>query len=743
MPERKLALEKIRAAIADTVFRNEGNGYSVLDVSIAGENATVVGCMPAFSPGETVLFEGAWGEHATYGRQFKAEKFEIEVPTTLRGIERYLSSGLIKGIGPATARLIVEAFGGETLDIMSNAPERLLEISGIGKARYRQICESFAEQFATRRAMIFLQSYGLSPILSMKIVKQYGEKTEDALRANPYRLIDDIDGVGFITADRIAQAMGMGAQSEFRLQYGIKYILAEAAASEGHTYLPYPTLLSRAADMLGASEDVLRHQVESLALSKELQRIFPGDTEAVLLSKFDFIEKEIAFRLIRQSMSARRTADKGRIRSRIMQFEKNESIAFSANQKDAIELAASSGLLIITGGPGTGKTTIINCILFVLQDDDHVLFAAPTGRAAKRMTEATGHEAKTIHRLLAFGGEDDQFQHDADNPLDCACLIVDEASMIDVYLMRSLLRAVAPDTQLIFVGDADQLPSVGPGNVLGDMLKSNMLPSIRLTEIFRQGKESAIVSNAHLINLGKMPVLNAKGGDFFLERTASSDDAADTIVALCQKRLPRFLNTRDDLQQIQVLSPTRKGVCGVENMNRLLQSALNPPHPRKKEIAAGDCILREGDKVIHKRNNYTLAWRHGDGSSGEGVFNGDIGFIAAVDGEAKGLTVRFDDGRTVDYEYKQLEDLDLAYCLSVHKSQGSEFTAVVMPVVGGPPMLMTRNLLYTAVTRARKLLVLVGFTKILESMVANDYVSKRYTQLTEQIIQYGAAYALD
>lgn len=736
-------MERLSAIITDTIYRNEENGYSVLEVRVDKEDITVVGCLPPLSSGESVVFEGAWSEHPTYGRQFKAEQFQLETPSSLRGIERYLSSGMIKGIGTVTARLIVEEFGADSLDIMTNHPERLMEIPGIGPIRCRQIQESFTEQMVTRRAMIFLQTYGISPLLSTKIIKQYNDRTEEILRQNPYRLIDDIDGVGFMTADRIAQALGIPIQSEFRLQYGLKFALMAAAVNEGHTCLPKEQLIKRAYELLNVPMENLQTQLKALILSKELSISFLDDIEVVSLSRFLYAEKEVALRLARQVKSAYKPKDSSMVRQRIRQFEKIEHIAFSARQKEAIELAASSGLLIITGGPGTGKTTIINCILFVLQDGDHVFLAAPTGRAAKRMSETTGHDAKTIHRLLEFGGDNEQFQHDVDNPLDCSCLIVDEASMIDLYLMRSLLRAVSPDTQLIFVGDADQLPSVGPGNVLSDMLKSGILPNIFLNEIFRQEKKSAIVVNAHRINHGEMPLFNQKNGDFFLERKQTGSEAAQAIIDLCRSRLPIFLNTEDPVQQIQVLSPTRKGRCGADQLNRMLQAALNPASSKKHEIAFGDQIFREGDKVIHKKNNYHLAWLQDDGTEGEGVFNGDIGIVLSVDGEGKSVIVRYDDIRTVEYEYKQLEDLDLAYCLSVHKSQGGEFTAVIMPVVGGPPMLMTRNLFYTAVTRAKKLLVLVGLESCITSMVHNDHVAGRFTLLLDQLKNVGAAYAID
>ncbi len=734
-------METLNSVITDTIFRNEENNYSVVEVRAQGDIVTVVGCLPAFSPGETVCFEGEWDEHPTYGKQFKAVQFSVAPPSSLAGIERYLSSGLIKGVGPSTARLIVQEFGNDTLDIMMYQPERLMDIPGIGRVRYQQITKSFSEQVLTRRAMIFLQTYGVSPLLSLKITRHYGDMTEKIVRSNPYQMIDDIEGIGFLTADKIAQTIGLAFNSEFRLQYGIKYVLMDASAAEGHTFLPRGTLVKRASSLLSAPTDIIEMHLQTLLLSQSITSTYIGDLEAVFLTGILSVEREIALRLVRHACMSSNDIGSSIIQKRISTFEKQENIEFSGKQREAIEQAATNNLLIITGGPGTGKTTIINCILFVLGYGEQTLLAAPTGRAAKRMEETTGHEAKTIHRLLEYSGEAEQFVHDTDNLLECKCLIVDEVSMVDIYLMRSLLRAVGPETQLILVGDADQLPSVGPGNVLGDMLRSQALPQVRLKEIFRQDKMSAIVSNAHRINHGEMPLLNQKNSDFYFERKNSADQTAETIVKLCSHRLPNYLNVIDGLQSIQVLSPTRKGLCGVENLNRLLQASLNPKEDAKNEIIYGETIFRVGDKVIHTKNNYRLEWTTQNGEEGTGVFNGDIGFITEAHDEEKTLTVLYDDNRRVLYEYKQLEDLDLAYCLSVHKSQGGEFNAVVMPVVGGPPMLMTRNLFYTAMTRARKLVVLVGMYHAIENMVQNDHVTKRYTSLYEHITEYAGTYA--
>ncbi|MBR3739035.1 MAG: ATP-dependent RecD-like DNA helicase [Clostridia bacterium] len=723
---------QLEAVIENTVFRNEENGYSIMEARAGRERITVVGTLPALGTGEQVLLEGMWVEHPQYGRQWKVTGWEIRKPTTLLGIERYLGSGLIPGIRTATAKLLVQEFGERTLDILSEHPEQLTQVPGIGKKRAQQLGKAFQEQYGAREAMIFLQSYGVSPTLAVKISKRYGADAQRKIRENPYRLIDDIEGVGFLTADRIALSLGIPQDSEYRLRAGIKYALSEAAAGEGHTYLPRDTLLERVARGLRVSGELLTHQLDGLLFAREIIALDAEGTEAMLLAPYFYAEKEIA-RYLKLLMSAARTADKPDVSRRVRDFEKKNGIQFSENQRLAISEAVQRGLLVITGGPGTGKTTIINCILALLSGG--VQLAAPTGRAAKRMSEATGREAKTLHRLLEFSGEEGKFQRDEQNPLDCACVIVDEMSMVDVFLMRSLLRALKPGTRLIMVGDADQLPSVGAGNVLGDILKSGVIPSVRLTDIFRQSGESLIVVNAHRINHGEAPILNQKGSDFFFERRPYAEDAAQAIVGLCEKRLPAYLRTDFPARDIQVLSPTKKSGAGVYLLNQLLQAALNPatPERRKPEIHYGDTAFRLGDKVMHVKNNYQLPWKNDDGTEGEGVFNGDVGFISKVDTQDRIVTVRYDDERTVEYDYQQLEELELAYCLSVHKSQGSEFPCVVMPVVGGPPRLLTRNLFYTALTRARKLVVLVGREDAIAAMVNNNHIAARYTTLRQRL----------
>lgn len=724
--------DTLQATVEETVFRNEENGYSVVVTRAGRELVTVVGTLPALAAGEQAVFEGGYVEHPQYGKQWKATKCEVKKPTTLLGMERFLGSGLIKGVGPATAKLIIEEFGLKTMDVLSGQPGRLTEVPGIGRKRALQIAASFSEQYQARQMMVFLQSYGIAATLAMKISKVYGDRAQALLRENPYRLIDDVDGVGFLTADRIALSMGITPDSEFRLRYGLKFVLQDAAMSAGHTYLPREMLLSRACEMLKAPREVMENQLSALLMARDLVTSQVNGEEGVFLKNFYYTEVEIAVRLL-SILSASQTAIDAAIQSRIRDFESSHDIRFSPLQREAVSKAVQNGAFVVTGGPGTGKTTIINCILSLLSDCGETLLAAPTGRAAKRMSEATGREAKTLHRLLEYSGDEERFERNQDNPLDCACLIVDEMSMVDIFLMRSLLRALKNGTRLILVGDADQLPSVGAGNVLRDILSSGALPSVRLTDIFRQEGESLIVLNAHRINHGEMPFLNRRDSDFFFDRRPDAEQAAQAVVSLCAARLPSFLNVKNGLKTIQVLAPARKGACGVIRLNQLLQAALNPPLHGKHEIIFGETTFREGDKVMHIKNNYKLGWETDAGDEGEGVFNGDVGFITAIDPEDHVVTVRYDDEKNVDYEYPQLEELELAYCLSVHKSQGCEFPAVVLPVVGGSKMLLTRNLFYTALTRARRLVVLVGREDVIAEMVGNDYVTTRYTALQTRI----------
>ena len=735
-------MEKLEAGILGTVFRNGENGWTVLTVRAGRNEVTVVGTLPELSPGEQAVFTGEWTEHRTYGRQFKCVSCEIRTPTTLLGIERYLGSGLIRGIGPSTATLIVRRFGEETLAILSEHPERLTEISGIGPKRMAMISASFQEQQGARQAMIFLQSYGIPAALAVRIGKFYGEQTPEIIRRDPYRLCDDLEGIGFRTADRIGIALGIAPDSDSRIRCAIKYVLREASVSAGHVYLPESELCAASASLLQVSRPLCERSLTSLLLSSALiaEEGEDGDRR-IYLHACHRAEEEVALR-IRELMAAIRP-DKfaGAVRA-VSSFERQRRIHFSDNQRKAIIQALETGVFVITGGPGTGKTTIINCILDLLSDENEVLLCAPTGRAAKRMTEATGAEAKTIHRLLEYGGEEGDFARNADNPLEADCIIADEASMIDLMLMRSLLRAIEPGTRLILVGDADQLPSVGAGNVLGDILSSGVVPCARLTDIYRQSETSRIVMNAHLINRGKMPLLNEKDTDFFFERKATYADTAQSVLALATWRLPAYLGYPAkkaaflSVRNIQVLAPARKGECGVNSLNILLQEALNPSSPSKPQLTWGETIFRLGDKVIQTKNDYRIEWTRKTAAGtedGTGIFNGDVGFITEVDPDNSCLTVLFDEEKEVVYESGDLESLEPAYCLSVHKSQGSEFPVVIMPVIGGPPMLLTRNLLYTAMTRARELVVLVGSEEVIRRMVENDHIARRYTTLARRL----------
>ncbi len=736
-------MEQVEASVLGTIYRNEENGYSVLMARMGRSEITIVGVLPELTAGEQAIFSGEWVEHPQYGRQLKCTGCQLQKPTTLLGIERYLGSGLIHGVGPSTAKLIVRHFGEETLTVLSEHPERLQEVPKMGKKRWIQIAESFREQQQAREAMIFLQSYGIPPNLSVKISRLYGERTPEVIRANPYRLCEDLDGVGFLTADRIGTALGIAPDSEHRIQSAIKYILKEVSVSMGHVYLPRRELIQRAAGLLHVEESMCHMQIQQLQLRRELViQGGDGEEERVYLPLFESAEREVAQRLCELMASLAPGKSGSRVHKDIDKFEKTRNIRFSERQREAIISALEQGVLVITGGPGTGKTTIINCIISLLANEGDVVLCAPTGRAAKRMTEATGFESKTIHRLLEYGGDDTSFSRNQENPIEGDCIIVDETSMVDLMLMRSLLRAIEPGTRLLLVGDADQLPSVGAGNVLGDILQSGVVPHVRLTDIFRQSETSRIVVNAHRINQGQMPLLNEKGTDFFFERKEGFLPAAQTIVQLVTSRLPGFLGYKEKekveqaVRNIQVLAPAKKGECGVVALNNMLQSALNPPAPHKPSLHYGETIFRLGDKVMQTKNDYQIEWRketYAGWEDGTGVFNGDVGFITEVDEEEHCLTVLFDEEREVVYQSAQLENLDLAYCLSVHKSQGSEFPVVVIPVAGGPPMLLTRNLFYTALTRARSLVVLVGREEVIRQMVENDHILKRYTTLAERL----------
>ncbi|MBR1408523.1 MAG: ATP-dependent RecD-like DNA helicase [Clostridia bacterium] len=734
-------METIRATAEDVVYRNEENGYTVLIVKSGKNRLSAIGVMPEVAEGEQLELEGSWQDHPVYGRQFRVSSAKVQAPTTLTAVERFLASGLIRGIGPATAKLIVRTFGKDALDIMASDPERLLEVPGLGRKKVAMIAESYAQHHQQQETLLLLQEYHISPSLAMKIYKRYGDDVREILKNNPYRLVDDIEGVGFRTADQIAVAAGIDRNSEFRISSGIRYLIREASSAGGHCYLPREKLIAESMRVLGCSEELAQHTLDSLILGGGVKaEVLQEDDQAEFVAVYDpyvwQAEQETALRLIRllEADGGDGYTDK-EIEDSIEAVQALEGLSFHEAQKQAVRLAVQSRVSVITGGPGTGKTTIIKCILHTLGAGASVALAAPTGRAAKRMSEACGAEAKTIHRLLEYNGEGGMFLRGKNHPLEVDNIIVDEMSMVDIFLMRSLLYAIPAGARLILVGDADQLPSVGAGNVLRDILKSGQIPSVCLSEIFRQDEKSMIVYNAHCINRGEMPKLNAKDGDFYFERAATPQDAVSKVLALCESRLPSFLGL-DSVRQIQVLSPAKKGECGVWELNRRLQQSYNPPEKGKAEKLRGETLFRVGDKVMQTKNNYELQWKR-EGifgwEEGEGVFNGDIGYIKEIDNEDATVTVLFDDDRLTVYEGDDIEDLELAYCISIHKSQGSEFPVVVMPVMGGPPMLMNRNLFYTAVTRAKKFVMLVGREAVIEQMVTNTYVRQRYTALDRRI----------
>lgn len=725
-------MARFEGVVEKISYRNDENGFTVAQVKLeSGERLAAVGAMPMLLAGERAAFEGELVEHREYGRQIRVSWVESIRPESLDGIEKYLASGMIRGVGPATARLIVESFGPRTLDVLESEPQRLTEVPGIGEKRAAMIAASFLEHNQMRGAMMFLQKYGLTPAMAARVYRAYGERTESVARENPYRLADEVEGVGFKTADRMALAMGFSLSSEFRLQSGLRYALNEAANASGHMYLPLTILVERARQMLGADEDLIDNALRALILSGGLEAEDIDGETAVYLPWYHEAETDAAFRLTRLLRSFEGGGEAGLAERAVAEVEEEEAMRLCAEQREAVEAVEREGVLIITGGPGTGKTTTLKCILRLLDELGGAELCAPTGRAAKRMSEATGRPARTIHRLLEYAGEEGRFLRNEQEPLDCAAVVVDEMSMVDIFLFRALLRALRPGTRLVMVGDKDQLPSVGAGNVLKDMLESGAVPSVTLTEVFRQAASSMIVRNAHRINRGEYPEVRTRDTDFFLERKESMRAAVDSVVQLVTTRLPRYLGV-DPLRGIQVMAPMKRMDAGVYALNAVLQQAINPSAPGKRELRRGEMVFREGDKVMQVKNNYDMGWTRGM-EHGLGVFNGDIGYVAAADPHNEELTVAFDDGREALYALADLEELELAYCMSVHKSQGSEFDCVVLPLVSGPRLLMTRNLLYTAVTRARRLVVVVGREACMRAMVDNNYIDRRFSALDRRL----------
>ena len=738
-------------------YRNEENGYSILNVSADGLDYVLVGTFPYISEGDFIEATGRDVEHPVYGDQIQVESYELKAPEDTASMERYLGSGAIRGVGTALAARIVRRFKADTFRIIEEEPERLAEVKGISEKMARAISEQMESKKEMRQAMMFLQDYGISMSLALKIYNEYGPRMYGIIKENPYRLADDIQGVGFKMADEIAQKVGIFTDSDFRIRSGIYYTLLQSVAN-GHTYLPQEELLASASELLHVDPSVMEKHLTDLQMEKKIvvkvneENVLDSETAAqeidppsrhVYASQYYYTELNTARML--HDLNLRGSEPEAEIRKKLEKICEEEKIEPDELQIRAVIEAVNSGLLIITGGPGTGKTTTINTIIrYFEQEEMEILLAAPTGRAAKRMTEATGYEARTIHRLLELTGvpSDDKdtsgmhFERNEENPLDADAIIIDEMSMVDIYLMHALLRAVNPGTRLILVGDTNQLPSVGPGNVLRDLIASKAFNVVQLTRIFRQAAESDIIVNAHKINDGERIPLGKRSKDFLFIRRDQPDAIISAMLTLVREKLPNYVHA--DMFDIQIMTPMRKGALGVERLNTILQSFLNPQDPSKPEKEVGGTIYRVGDKVMQIKNNYQIEWetrnRYGiPVDSGAGVFNGDIGIIREINTFAEELTVEFDEGKVVDYSFKQLEELELAYAITIHKSQGSEYPAVVIPVYSGPRMLMTRNLIYTAVTRARACVCLVGIPEMLQAMVDNEVEQRRYTGLKIRI----------
>ena len=735
-------------------FRNEENGYSVLSVSDGREEYILVGTFPYISEGERIEATGRMVEHSVYGEQLAVESYEIKAPEDTLAIERYLGSGAIKGVGAALAKRIVKKFKADTFRIMEEEPERLSEIKGISERMAMEIGNQVEEKRDMRQAMLFLQQYGISMNLAVKIYRHYGQRMYSVIQENPYQLADDIQGIGFKIADEIAAKVGIFTDSDYRIKSGLFYALLQAVGN-GHTYLPETELLASASGLLKVEPEHMEKHLMDLQMERKLVVKEKNGERIIYPAQFFYMELNTARML--HDLNLRETTPAEKIRERIRAVLAGGQMELDEHQEEAVIEAVNNGLLIITGGPGTGKTTTINTIIrYFEQEDMEILLAAPTGRAAKRMTEATGHEARTIHRLLELTGvpiqnegkdgsagagsesrlEGMHFERNEENPLDADVIIIDEMSMVDISLMHALLKAVNVGTRLILVGDVNQLPSVGPGNVLRDLIDSGKFPVVKLTKIFRQAAQSDIIVNAHKINAGERVPLEKRSRDFLFIRRERPADIIKDMMTLVRSKLPNYVNA--DPSEIQIMTPMRKGALGVEQLNKILQENFNPSSPDKPEKESGGVIFRVGDKVMQIRNNYQIEWeirnRYGiPVDKGEGVFNGDTGTIRSVNLFAETLEVEFDEGRMVEYSFKQLEELELAYAITIHKSQGSEYPAVVIPVYAGPRMLMTRNLIYTAVTRAKKCVCLVGAPEVFQAMVDNETEQKRYSGLKDRI----------
>ena len=739
--------EKVTGYIDHVIFRNEENGYTVLVIKISGseKELTCVGTFPDITQGMTIEAEGQFSQHHMYGKQFQIQSYVEKMPEDTLAMERYLGSGAIKGIGVALAARIVKYFGDDTLRIVEEEPERLAEVKGISEKKAREIAVQVTEKADMRKAMMFLQKYGISLNLGAKIYQKYGQSVYSVLQENPYRLADDITGVGFKIADTIASRIGIHADSDYRIRSGMLYTLLQASA-DGHVYLPKEELFTRAMQLLQVDVSYMEKHLMDMAIDRKLVLKERNGDVLVYPSQYYRIELNTARML--NELNIHYPQDESMLERRIAQIEKETGTALEELQKKAVKEAAENGLFVLTGGPGTGKTTTINAIIRFFEGEGATLrLAAPTGRAAKRMTEATGYEAQTIHRLLELNGipDDDResqgihFDRNAENPLDTDVIIIDEMSMVDIFLIHSLLLAVTAGTRIILVGDENQLPSVGPGNVLRDIIRSRVFPVVELTKIFRQASHSDIVVNAHKIHNGEPISLDNKSRDFFFLKRDNADIIIRVVIALIQEKLPRYVDAKPF--DIQVLTPMRKGLLGVERLNQVLQYYLNPPDEKKKEKELGERLFREGDKVMQIKNNYQMEWevrgKYGiPVEEGIGVFNGDMGILKSINEFAETAEVEFEDGRYAEYSFKQLEELELAYAITIHKSQGSEYPAVILPILSGPRMLMNRNLLYTAVTRARKCVTVVGSEETFREMIRNEKQQKRYSSLDVRIQEF-------
>ena len=730
-------MESLAGYVEHIIYRNADNGYTVLNLVSGEDEITCVGIFSAIAEGENIEAQGEYTEHPTYGQQFKVTSFEEKAPEDEEAIERYLGSGAIKGIGLAMAARIVRHFKEDTFRIIEEEPERLAEIKGISNRKAMEIASQVNEKRDLRQAMIFLQQYGITMNLAVKVYQAYGQDVYGIIRENPYRLADDIDGVGFRTADEIAARVGIRMDSDFRVRSGILYTLLQASG-EGHTYLPETELTPRASKLLNVTAEQVEKQYMDLAIERKIILKQMEDQTQIYAASFYYMEANTATMLKRLNVSY--DVSDAEIEQRIRGIEKKSGMTLDEHQVTAVKEAVRNGLLVITGGPGTGKTTTINTIIRYFELEGLEIFlAAPTGRAAKRMSETTGFEARTVHRMLELNGGAEGsggFERDESNPLEADVIIVDEMSMVDISLMYSLLKAISVGTRLILVGDVNQLPSVGPGSVLRDIIQSHACNVVMLTKIFRQASTSDIIVNAHKINHGEEVILDNKSMDFFFLKRYDADVIINVVLQLIKQKLPKFVDATP--YDIQVLTPMRKGLLGVERLNGILQRYMNPPANDKVEKEYGSTVFREGDKVMQTKNNYQLAWeiRTKFGltvDKGLGIFNGDMGIIRQINDFAEQMIIEFDEGRMVEYPYKLLDELELAYAITIHKSQGSEYPAVVIPLLGGPMMLMNRNLLYTAVTRARKCVTLVGNEVTFQQMIQNTSQQKRYSGLCDRL----------